>query len=492
MTAKTLREDKSRAAPSGGESAETSTVTPRAGGAPLPSVGLAASSTVPTGATPVGPVDSASAGAGLAGAGNPPPTGAGLAGASSALAGAPTVPVGAGSATPSPGQATEAIPVVSVETSEYRQRGLTPVSLLLTAFAGYFLYKVQIVLVLLVVGILLATAITGPVDLLTRRLHIKKGQAILITYLAILAGLAVFFYLIIPPVAREGARFVRDVPGLFNTWRGQAAASDNPVIRNVAGRVFEAINGQTQGGALPVPTDLAVGLVSGIGGGLITLFTLFLIAFYWITEKPLIKRAMVGLFAPGQHQRVLRIWGEVEAKLGAWLRGQLTLMVIIGVLATMAYGVMGLPFWLILGVIAGLTEAIPNVGPILGAAPAVLIALTVDWKLALAVVLFVTVLQLLENAVLVPRVMKGALGLTPLTVILAILAGSEFRGVVGALLAVPLVGAVSVILGDMLNEKRQREADERQERPGEWLRQAWRRGRARRAEVGAGEGGRES
>lgn len=135
-------------------------------------------------------------------------------------------------------------------------------------------------------------------------------------------------------------------------------------------------------------------------------------------------------------------------------------MAIIGVLATAAYGLMGLPFWLLLGVIAGLTEAIPNVGPILGAIPAVLVALTVDWKLALAVVAFVTVLQLLDNAVLVPRIMKGTVGLSPLTVILAILAGSEFRGVVGALLAVPIAGAISVILADALREKHEREAAE--------------------------------
>ena len=128
---------------------------------------------------------------------------------------------------------------------------------------------------------------------------------------------------------------------------------------------------------------------------------------------------------------------------------------------------MGLPFWLLLGVIAGLTEAIPNVGPVLGAIPAVLVALTVDWKLALVVVGFVTVLQLLENAVLVPRIMKGTVGLSPLTVILAILAGSEFRGVVGALLAVPIAGAISVILADVLREKHEREAAE--QGPGRWF-----------------------
>lgn len=378
-----------------------------------------------------------------------------------------------------PGQATAAVPVVPVETDEHPRRGLTPASFLLTLFAAYFLYKVQIVVITLIVGILLATAITGPIELLTRRFHLPRGLAILLVYLGIIAGLGLFFYLLIPPVVSEGTRFAREVPTLLEDWRGQLLTSNNALIRNAALRAFGAIDQASGGdGALPLPTDLAVGVVSGIGGGLVTLFTVFLIAFYWITEKTLVKRAVSGLFAPGQRARVLHLWHEVELKLGAWIRGQLLLMATIGVLATIAYGIMGLPFWLVLGVIAGLTEAIPNVGPVLGAIPAVLIALSVDWKLALGVVVFVTILQLLENAVLVPRIMKGAVGLSPLTVILAILAGSEFRGVAGALLAVPIAGAIAVILNDMLREKREREQQDQHLRPRDWLRQAWRGRRA--------------
>jgi len=259
-------------------------------------------------------------------------------------------------------------------------------------------------------------------------------------------------------------------------WREQLATNDNALIRDNAGRVFGAI--QSSGLAI-FPASVALNIVQGLGGSLVTVFTLFLVAFYWITERTVIKRAVVGLFRPSQHGRAATLWNEVEAKLGAWIRGQLLLMAVIGSLATIAYGLMGLPFWLILGVIAGLTEAIPNVGPVLGAIPAVLIAVTVSWKWALAVVAFVIVLQLVENAVLVPRIMKGAVGLTPLTTILAILAGAEFRGVVGALLAVPVAGALQVILGDLVREKQEREAaEEEEQRFGYRLRRALQRRRA--------------
>jgi predicted PurR-regulated permease PerM len=366
-------------------------------------------------------------------------------------------------------QATEAVPVVPGETGDHRQRGLTPVTLLITIFAAYFLYKIQVVVVLLIVGILLATAVSGPSAFLSRRLRLPRPLAILIVYIGIIAALVGLSYLLVPPVISEGTRFAREVPGLLDNWQTQLQTNNNALIRNAADRAFEILDTQTQGGSIPVPTTLAIGFVSGIGGALVTIFTLFLIAFYWITEKALIKRAASNLFAPAQRPRVLHLWTEVEEKLGSWLRGQLLLMLTIGTIATIAYGLMGLPFWLILGVIAGLTEAIPNVGPVLGAIPAVLLALSVDWKLALAVVVFVSVLQLLENAVLVPRIMRGAVGLSPLTVILAILAGSEFRGIAGALLAVPIAGAISVIIADLLREKRERE-DVASRRARRWFR----------------------
>jgi predicted PurR-regulated permease PerM len=347
----------------------------------------------------------------------------------------------------------QAILVTPARGDERRAGGLTPITLLLTLFLAYFLFTVQAVIVLLIVGILLATAIGGPVEYLHQRLNVPRGLGILIMYIVILAGLTGLIYLLVPPVAAEGATFAREFPALLDDWRAQLETSSNSLVRTASSRLFGALNDVAGSGSVPVSTGAAVNVAQGIGGSIINAFTIFLIAFYWLTEKALIRSAVASLFRPGQRRRVLHIWLQVEMKLGAWIRGQLLLMVIIGSLATIAYGAMALPFWLILGVIAGLTEAIPNVGPALGAVPAVLVALTKGWQWALAVIIFVTILQLLENAVLVPRVMKNAVGLTPLTVILAILAGSEFRGVAGALLAVPIAGALSVILGDLLREQ---------------------------------------
>lgn len=336
--------------------------------------------------------------------------------------------------------------------------GLTGVGLLAVLILSFFLQQIQATLTLLIVAVLLATAIASPVDYLHKRLRVGRGLAILVVYLAILLTLALAVTLIVPPIAREGTAFARDFPGQVEDLRAELAASDNALLRAAGTQLFELLDGERLTSLVATLPNLLLSTVSGVGGGIVAVFTVFLIAFYWLAEKPAAKRAVVGLFPPRQRLRVLRLWGQVEGKLGDWLRGQLLLMFVIGSIATVVYGVMGLPFWLILGLIAGLTEALPNIGPVIGAVPAVLVALTVGWQWALAVIVFVTILQLLENAVLVPRIMKGAVGLSPLVVILAILAGGEYRGVVGALLAVPMAAAVSVIVGDLARERRRAEA----------------------------------
>ncbi|MBA3236475.1 MAG: AI-2E family transporter [Chloroflexi bacterium] len=139
-------------------------------------------------------------------------------------------------------------------------------------------------------------------------------------------------------------------------------------------------------------------------------------------------------------------WNEVETRLGLWVRGQLILMGTVGVVTGTAYLLLGLPGALLLGLIAALSEAIPIVGPLLGAIPAILVAATVSPELALVVAALYLIIQLVEGSVLVPLVMRNTVGISPLLVLLSLLIGSTVGGLVGALLAVPVVAASEMIL----------------------------------------------
>jgi predicted PurR-regulated permease PerM len=176
----------------------------------------------------------------------------------------------------------------------------------------------------------------------------------------------------------------------------------------------------------------------------------FVIAFYWLMERNALKRSLMRA-VPRDHARdVNTVWMELEGKLGAWVRGQLFLMLVVGVLGGIGFIVIGLPSPIVLGVVAAFGEMIPIVGPYLAFAPAVLIALATDPGKLPWVIGYAIVVQLIESNFLLPRVMNHAVGISPLTIILGIQAGAILYGLPGALLAVPVAAACQVILAHSL------------------------------------------
>jgi predicted PurR-regulated permease PerM len=334
-----------------------------------------------------------------------------------------------------------------------RRPGLTPLTLFLVLVVAYVVLKVQLVLVLVVLALLFATIIERPVNVLERR-RVPRGLSILAVYAAILGTVALAAILLAPTIGREADRFRTDAPNQLRELQDSWRTSSNDLLRGAGvralGRAIDAIEEPPS-----LSQDTAMGLVTGIGGGLVGAITVFVMAFYYLLEKELLRRLILQQLAPGPRARVDRVWDDVETQVGRWLRGQLFLCFIIGSASMIGYGLLGVRFWPLLGLFAGITEAIPIVGPWLGGIPAVMIALTQSWQTAIFVAIFAAALQATENWFLVPRVMRGAVGLTPLTVFVAILAGSEFMNVIGAFLAIPVAAVVQVIVADYLRTRRE-------------------------------------
>jgi predicted PurR-regulated permease PerM len=332
------------------------------------------------------------------------------------------------------------------------RRGLTPLTLFLVLLLAYVMIQIELVLVITLLALVFATVIERPVQLLERR-HVPRAIGILTVYAAII-GVVVLLIVGIAPIVSDQFSNLRDeLPGQLEELQAEWNRSANPVLNgtgaNLLGQAREAI-------ARPPdpPQEAAVNVLTGLVGGILGALSLLVIAFYYLMEKPLLKRLVLDEFTPATRSRVERVWDDVEHKVGGWIRGQLTLSLIIGVLATIGYGILDVRFWPLLGLIAGITEIIPIIGPWLGGIPAVIVALTDGWQKAAFVVGFILLLQFLENTVLVPRVMRGAVGLTPLTVFVAVLAGTNFIGPAGAVLAIPIAALIQVILTDYLDARR--------------------------------------
>ena len=342
-------------------------------------------------------------------------------------------------------------------------------SLFLVLVAAYVLIKVQLVVVLVVLAVLFATVIERPV-LALHRMKVPRPLSILAVYVLIIGGIVLAGLLVAPTVSNEADRFREEAPAQLTELKINWQGSDNALLKgpgvNVLSRILDEIERPSS------PSDkVTVGIVTGVGGGVIGLITVLVMAFYYLTEKALLRRIIVNQVKPSSRERVERVWDQVEAQVGRWLRGQLTLCLIIGSLSFIGYGTMGVRFWPLLGLWAGITEIIPIVGPWLGGIPAVAIAATQSWDKALMVALFVVMLQFLENTILVPRVMRGAVGLSALTVFVAILAGTQYLGVLGALLAIPIAAAIQVIVSEYFKGRREMHRAVESVSPGwRWMR----------------------
>lgn len=316
---------------------------------------------------------------------------------------------------------------------------------------AWLLLKIVSVIVILILGIILATAIEPFVFRLRRR-GLSRGQSILAIYASLGLILALASYLVLPPLATQASELVEQTPEILADLKEQASESNNDFLNTTGVRTIErAERAYEQARASPpVERSTAVSVLTSVFGGLFTIVSVMIVAFYWMTEKAIIKRLILGLFPIEKRDRAHDVWDEIEAKLGGWTRGQLILMMSIGVASGAAYFALGLDFWLPLAIFAGITEIIPFIGPILGGAAAVTVALTDSWQKAVIVAVFVFLLQQLEGAVLVPRVMRNAVGLTPLTVILAVFIGGAIMGPLGSILAIPIAAAVQVLVQNLL------------------------------------------
>jgi len=177
-----------------------------------------------------------------------------------------------------------------------------------------------------------------------------------------------------------------------------------------------------------------------------TVAAVLLLGFYWTLEGDRRVRAL-AFFVPFESRRGVRAFiVEVERTVGAYLRGQALVCLIIGLLALGIYGVLGVPHAVVLGLIYAIGEAVPVVGPIVGTSVAALVAASVSTSLIPPVIAGAVILQLVENYVLIPKVMDRAVGVNPFVTLLAIAAFGSVLGVAGAVLAIPLAAIVQLLL----------------------------------------------
>jgi predicted PurR-regulated permease PerM len=186
----------------------------------------------------------------------------------------------------------------------------------------------------------------------------------------------------------------------------------------------------------------------GVFNGFFTFITVLVISFYLVAEEKGMREFIRSLVPPHYQEFTMGLVDSIQKKMGLWLLGQLILSVSIFLMTFLGLSLLGVKYALFLALLAGLLEVIPYIGPFVSAVPAIFFAFIQNPALAIAVLVLYIIIQKVEGYVLVPKVMEKTVGVSPLAVLLALLIGFKLAGVLGLLLAVPLVGAFTVVINE--------------------------------------------
>jgi predicted PurR-regulated permease PerM len=263
-------------------------------------------------------------------------------------------------------------------------------------------------------------------------------------YLAFLALVVAVGLIIIPAAVVQIQLAVSRLPTFLETIRHAAQALPPSALSDGLNALIDQAEQALHPPAPDAGTVVNAGIVAASAvAGLVTLLTL---VFFWLTERSRLQRYALAFLPKPRRAGIRDGWNEVETRLGLWVRGQLILMAALGLMTGVAYSILGLPAALLLALIAAIAEIVPMAGPLIGAVPALLVATTVSLETAVLTLGVYVALQFVEGNILVPIVMRNAIGLSPFLVAISLLAGFTAGGPLGAIVAVPAVAAIEAVL----------------------------------------------
>ncbi len=340
------------------------------------------------------------------------------------------------------------------------QKGLILWTIWMVVLTGILLwaaYLVRDVLLLIYISGVLAIGFSPMVRLIQKQKMLPVGtrrfprwMAILVLYIVMIGVLTGIGFMIFPPLVDQARQLWTAAPGMIE--RAQAFLISKGLLRAPIEWRDLVSNTPATGGTEAVGT--VFGAVVGVLGGLFGLLTILILTFYLLVESDALHATFLRLFPRRSRDRVADASREITVKVSAWLGGQLLLGTIIGITSAIGLWLLGIPYFYVLALISAVGELIPVVGPVLAAIPAIAVASTVSLQKVLLVIVFFVVQQQFENHVLVPKVMERQVGISPVTVILALLVGGKLLGILGAILAVPTAAILQVVIAEVMSQER--------------------------------------
>jgi predicted PurR-regulated permease PerM len=315
------------------------------------------------------------------------------------------------------------------------------------------LWKIKLVLGLLFAAVVIACAMRPTVEALRTR-GVPRAVGIGLHYAALVGLIALVVWFAAPRAVSQVQNALGELPQTRAQLEQEARKSDGLKHDFLVG--LERRLSRVQAGDL---ASHAVELTRGAVEAIVGVFFVFAAAAYWLSERRRAQRLVLSLVPPAKRKVVCHTWDLVELKLGAFVRGQILLILLVSTVLSLVFWAIGLPYWLLVGVFAGIVELVPVLGPLAAGALAVGVGFSVSWQVALMAGLAVLVVRLLEDYLLMPRVLGNAVGLSPLVVLVAVSAAGVVLGPLAVVLAIPLAALVVTLIDVLVLDKDPAEED---------------------------------
>ena len=322
----------------------------------------------------------------------------------------------------------------------------------------WLLYRFRFVVFLVFIAIVIGTTIRPAVEWLYRH-GISRAGGIILMYVLMAGLFAGFLALFVPLIVDQATLFSQHLPEYQTDFRNALIGSNNLILRNIGLRIPTRLD--FFGTSTPTAEEVIDKVTQTFRyadlliKAFLSILAVFLLAYHWTQESNFMVRNLLRLIPASRRQGVREFLQMTEARIAGYVRGQALLSLVVGFASFFAYTLIGLPYAVFLAIVAGLMELVPILGPALGAIPAFLVALSVEPGAAIWVVVSAMVIQAMENAFLVPRIMNHAMGVNPIIVILSLIAFSSVYGLAGAVFALPVAAIFQLIFERIVSSARE-------------------------------------
>jgi len=321
--------------------------------------------------------------------------------------------------------------------------------LVFIALGFWLLYRFNQVVFILFIAIVMGTVIRPAVNWLYQR-GLPRIAGVILVFLILLALLIGFVLLLFPLIVDQGSAIVAAVPGYYQSLREWMVNFPNQSIVLLSEFLPAQLPSvqpiQQSAQQVLASAGQVLGYVSLATNAIFIAIVILLLAYHWTLNGPRIIKSLLPLVSNDRREVISELITDMETKISSYLAGQGILCLVIGIMALVAYLLIGLPNALVLALVAGVLEAVPMIGPMLGAIPAALVALSIAPSKLIWVIVATVVIQQIENSLLVPRVMRKAVGINPFVSLLSLFAFSSLFGIAGALMAIPMAAIIQLLL----------------------------------------------